>query len=452
MEDFCPDQPILPEPLAARIRAGWLRIHSKKLEGADTDLCLREAYDVCAKALMNEGQELNDAVLCEYIPGWVVHWAAKKEWLLVPPPDHWYEDVTKCLSSRVVYWRAMEETAILGRQFWARIRAGWLKIHSKKLEGADTDLCLREAYDIMATAMRDYDQELTDVFLCEGIPALILSAYGDNWLPVVPREHRYEDLVKRVAGRIAYWQAEALVLRAKHHPKGQSSLHERWESLKEMGRLIKGPHEKIPETIVRTTLAQQYGIQAQDVTWKQIGIEVSRLQLIGGYNAVEIVPIDPATDENLFSYRFPAGIWGAVTDHMEAVLAESERDMGSGPSATEESSPPEELDTSPPALGSFDEERRSIEVLLDEYLLVPSYVPAAQPESQKAETISVQIDRLRQECRLTLEELAEKTGITTRSVQRHVAGDSDPYDRNVRAYERVFSNLLNRHVVIKKMP
>jgi len=72
--------------------------------------------------------------------------------------------------------------------------------------------------------------------------------------------------------------------------------------------------------------------------------------------------------------------------------------------------------------------------------------------SPKSPTVGPQINNLREECHLTVEELAEHIQMDTRSVQRHIASERIPYARHLRAYERVFSKLLNRHVVIKKMP
>jgi hypothetical protein len=74
--------------------------------------------------------------------------------------------------------------------------------------------------------------------------------------------------------------------------------------------------------------------------------------------------------------------------------------------------------------------------------LVPMSAPA-KPEAIEPETESVgrQLSRLREECRLTTEELAELIDVDTRSVQRHLAGDSIPYDRHLRRYEREFSKL-----------
>ena len=78
--------------------------------------------------------------------------------------------------------------------------------------------------------------------------------------------------------------------------------------------------------------------------------------------------------------------------------------------------------------------------------IIPSLVPP------KPETIGAQINRLREECHLTEEELAEKIDMDIRSVQRHLANKIKPYARHLRTYERVFSKLLNKQVVIRKMP
>lgn len=77
--------------------------------------------------------------------------------------------------------------------------------------------------------------------------------------------------------------------------------------------------------------------------------------------------------------------------------------------------------------------------------------PAEEPTKPKTETIGEQINRLREECRLTVEELAERIGIEPRSVQRHEAGTSTPYARHLRTYEKEFSKLLNRQIVISKL-
>jgi hypothetical protein len=80
----------------------------------------------------------------------------------------------------------------------------------------------------------------------------------------------------------------------------------------------------------------------------------------------------------------------------------------------------------------------------------PSTIP--DTPAKKPDTLGAQINRLREECRLTEEELAEKVDMDIRSVQRHLANEVIPYARNLLVYERVFSKLLNRQIVIRKMP
>jgi hypothetical protein len=80
-----------------------------------------------------------------------------------------------------------------------------------------------------------------------------------------------------------------------------------------------------------------------------------------------------------------------------------------------------------------------------------SATPAPVPP-KTIDTIAAQINRLRNECHLTAEELAEEVELDSRTVQRHLAGETTPYARHLRIYERVFSKILNRQVVISKMP
>jgi DNA-binding transcriptional regulator YiaG len=82
---------------------------------------------------------------------------------------------------------------------------------------------------------------------------------------------------------------------------------------------------------------------------------------------------------------------------------------------------------------------------------VPEVSNAGHPTPSKAESLGQQIDRLREECHLSLEKLAEAVGITFRTVQRHISGTSIPYGRHISGYQRVFSKCLKRQVTIKKM-
>jgi len=67
------------------------------------------------------------------------------------------------------------------------------------------------------------------------------------------------------------------------------------------------------------------------------------------------------------------------------------------------------------------------------------------------ETISQQIERLRLEADWTIEVLAEKMGISERTVRRHLSECTMPPARLIARYKRIFSNRLNREVVIRKL-
>jgi len=58
-----------------------------------------------------------------------------------------------------------------------------------------------------------------------------------------------------------------------------------------------------------------------------------------------------------------------------------------------------------------------------------------------------QIEQLRNECRLTVEQLADEVGLDPRSVYRHLGG-TKPRIGHIGAYERVFSKILKRNIVI----
>jgi hypothetical protein len=83
--------------------------------------------------------------------------------------------------------------------------------------------------------------------------------------------------------------------------------------------------------------------------------------------------------------------------------------------------------------------------------------PSAPLVEPKAETIAEQLNRLREECQLSPDELVEQLSIQidvtidVRTVRRHLSGNSVPYPRNLWAYQRLFSKLLNRKIVISKM-
>jgi hypothetical protein len=66
-----------------------------------------------------------------------------------------------------------------------------------------------------------------------------------------------------------------------------------------------------------------------------------------------------------------------------------------------------------------------------------------QPEAQ---AIEGQLDALRVECRLTVEDLAEALDIAPRSVYRHLSGEAIPRNRQIAAYENLFSKQLGKSI------
>jgi DNA-binding transcriptional regulator YiaG len=70
----------------------------------------------------------------------------------------------------------------------------------------------------------------------------------------------------------------------------------------------------------------------------------------------------------------------------------------------------------------------------------------------RKETVGQQIQRLRKESNLTVDQLAEKVGLDVRNVTRHISGKTKPRLSNLAAYERLFSEALGRKVTIEKMP
>lgn len=71
-------------------------------------------------------------------------------------------------------------------------------------------------------------------------------------------------------------------------------------------------------------------------------------------------------------------------------------------------------------------------------------------KSEKPETLAEQIKKLRDEARLTNEELADKINLGLRSLYRHLSG-TPPRPRHVGAYEKFFSEKLARKVILQNV-
>lgn len=72
--------------------------------------------------------------------------------------------------------------------------------------------------------------------------------------------------------------------------------------------------------------------------------------------------------------------------------------------------------------------------------------PQKTPQTPTSKPIGTQIDDLRKECRLTVEELADALDVDPRSVYRHLSGKADPRSRHLAAYEKLFSQKLGNPI------
>jgi DNA-binding XRE family transcriptional regulator len=65
---------------------------------------------------------------------------------------------------------------------------------------------------------------------------------------------------------------------------------------------------------------------------------------------------------------------------------------------------------------------------------------------KKQFSLKQQLDDLRNECRLTVEDLAEALNVAPRSVYRHLSGKAIPRNRQIAAYEKLFSKQLGKSI------
>ena len=81
----------------------------------------------------------------------------------------------------------------------------------------------------------------------------------------------------------------------RNDPRNWSQIRQHYEAFKEIKKLITGPHETIPEALVRTAIAQQYLIKPEEVTWQQIRIAVA--DLLRDYPAITLIPTEQAPSQ-----------------------------------------------------------------------------------------------------------------------------------------------------------
>jgi DNA-binding XRE family transcriptional regulator len=76
----------------------------------------------------------------------------------------------------------------------------------------------------------------------------------------------------------------------------------------------------------------------------------------------------------------------------------------------------------------------------------PSSSPPERALPENKPSIQQQLDDLRNECRLTVEDLAEALDVAPRSIYRHLSGEAIPRNRQVAAYEKLFSKQLGKSI------
>lgn len=80
-----------------------------------------------------------------------------------------------------------------------------------------------------------------------------------------------------------------------------------------------------------------------------------------------------------------------------------------------------------------------------------SEVPTQSDNQPSQESLAEQIKRLKDECDITAEEIAEALGVVPRSIFKHLAGKTVPRRGHLTAYERLFTDRLGRSVTLRKV-
>jgi DNA-binding transcriptional ArsR family regulator len=86
-------------------------------------------------------------------------------------------------------------------------------------------------------------------------------------------------------------------------------------------------------------------------------------------------------------------------------------------------------------------------------VLPPPQVQAESPKLSEPsrESLAEQIKRLKDECDITAEEIAEALGVVPRSIFKHLSGKAVPRRGHLVAYERLFTDRLGRSVTLQKV-
>lgn len=78
-------------------------------------------------------------------------------------------------------------------------------------------------------------------------------------------------------------------------PQNRPPLFHEWEAFKAIKQTITGPHEEIPEGILRSILGRRYNVPPEHVTLEQIRFEVA--SLVPYYPAISVIPSNPAPSD-----------------------------------------------------------------------------------------------------------------------------------------------------------
>jgi len=83
-------------------------------------------------------------------------------------------------------------------------------------------------------------------------------------------------------------------------------------------------------------------------------------------------------------------------------------------------------------------------------MIMAAMVARGAQQAEEETTLSAQIRRLQNECGISAEEMAEALGIEPRSIYKHLAGQTVPRRNHLAAYEKLFSERLNKSVTLRK--
>ena len=106
----------------------------------------------------------------------------------------------------------------------------------------------------------------------------------------------------------------------RNNSENWSQLRQNFEAFKGIKKLAQGPHETIPEALVRDVLARQYGIKPEQVTWQQIRIALADLGR--DYPAITLVPSGLAPSQRVPESTSPPDSMSGEINRRAMFLAE----------------------------------------------------------------------------------------------------------------------------------